>query len=315
MPEPTEPQPDRRLRPWAQTQPDPSGSRGVTSGGEGTERGNGGGDRNLAMAIASGVLLVALLVGTVLWHPAAWASLVTILALIGILEAARVCRDVDTPVATAPIVVALFVMILGAYLAGHAGQGVGVLTLFVAAILWELADSERRHVFRKVGVTLLLGLWVPFLASFALLLRQMEPDGWVATLATVGIAVANDVGAYAVGKKVGKRKLAPSVSPGKTWEGVVGGLVIAALLSVVILPFLGSAELFDPLSAFVFALVVGGAGVLGDLTESVLKRDLAVKDFGGIIPGHGGVLDRTDAILLALPTGYFTLVLLTARSA
>ncbi len=269
-----------------------------------------GGDRNLPLAIASGVLLVALLIGTVLWHPAAWALLVTLLALIGILEAARVCRDSGAPVETAPVVVALFVMVFAAYHAQHAGQAVGVVSLFVAAILWELADPERRDVLRKVGTTLLLGLWVPFLASFAVLLAQMEPDGWVATLATVGTAVVNDVGAYAVGVKFGRHKLAPSVSPGKTWEGVAGGLALTTILSVLILPFLGTSQLFDPFSAFVFAVVVGGAGVLGDLSESVLKRDLGVKDIGGIIPGHGGVLDRMDAILLALPTGYFALVLL-----
>lgn len=269
-------------------------------------------DRNLPIAIASGVLLVGLLVGTVLWHPAAWATLVTILALVGILEATRVCRDTGTPVATAPVVVALFIMVIGAYRAGHAGQAVGVVTLFVGAVLWELADAERRDVFRKVAVTLLLGLWVPFLGSFAVLLARTASDAWVATLATVGVAVTNDVGAFAVGTKLGRRKLAPSVSPGKTWEGVVGGLAITAILAVLVLPFLGGAQLFDPLSAFVFAVVVGAAGVLGDLTESMLKRDLGVKDFGGIIPGHGGVLDRMDAILLALPTGYFTLVLLGA---
>lgn len=289
----------------------------MTSQREATEQGGSGGgsDRNLPIAIASGVLLVGLLIGAVLWHPAAWAALVTILALIGILEAARVFREADAPVATAPVVVALFVIILGAYQAGHAGQAVGAVTLFVAAILWELADSERRDVFRKVAATLLLGLWVPFLASFAVLLARTEPDAWVATLATVGAAATNDVGAYAVGTKFGQRKLAPSVSPGKTWEGVVGGLALTALLAVVILPFLGRAHLFDPLSALVFAVVVSVAGVLGDLTESVLKRDLGVKDIGGIIPGHGGVLDRMDAILLALPTGYFILLLLNPGSA
>ncbi|MFN2556677.1 MAG: phosphatidate cytidylyltransferase [Nitriliruptorales bacterium] len=281
------------------------------SEGEGsTAEASGGGDRNLPLAIASGVLLVALLIGTVLWHPAAWAALVTVLALIGIVEAGRVCRDAGAPVETAPVVVALFVMMFAAYHAQHAGQAVGVTTLFVTAFVWELADPERRDVFRKIGTTLLLGLWVPFLASFALLLAQIQPDGWVATLATVGAAVANDVGAYAVGVRFGRHKLAPSVSPGKTWEGVVAGLAIAAILSVLTLPFLGRSQLFDPLSAFVFAVVVGGAGVLGDLSESVLKRDLGIKDIGGIIPGHGGVLDRMDAILLALPTGYFTLALL-----
>ncbi len=296
---------------------EPTGSRPVKSEPEGDERvGSGGGsDRNLPIAIASGVLLVGLLIGAVLWHPAAWATFVTILALIGILEAARVFREADAPVATAPVVVTLFVMILGAYQAGHAGQAVGVVTLFVAAVLWELADSERRDVFREVAATVLLGLWVPFLASFAVLLARTGPDAWVATLATVGAAATNDVGAYAVGTKFGQRKLAPSVSPGKTWEGVVGGLVITAILAVLVLPFLGSAHLFNPLSAFAFALVVGAAGVLGDLTESVLKRDLGVKDIGGIIPGHGGVLDRMDAILLALPTGYFLLVLLQPRAA
>ncbi len=263
--------------------------------------------RDLPIAIVSGLALVAGFLGTLLWHPAAFTVLVTLMVLFGLAETARVCRQHQVPVATPVALLAALVLLIGAYRAGSRGQLVGLVTLVVGAVVWELADPQRRHVFRKVAATVLLGLWIAFFGSFAVLLVTRPRDGWVAVLATVGVAIVGDIGAYAVGSRFGRHNLAPTVSPGKTWEGVLGGLAFAALLAALTLPLLG--ELFSPAGAVAFALMVGVAGVVGDLTESMFKRDLGVKDFGAVIPGHGGVLDRIDAILFALPTGYYMLAL------
>lgn len=267
-------------------------------------------DRDLPVAVAAGVLLVSLFLLTLLLHPAAFTALVVVLVVLGVVETARVCRERDVRIATPVVAVAGLVLLVGAYRVGHGGQAVGLVTLFIGAVVWELADPQRHDVFRTVAATVMLGLWVPFLASYAVLLVTWPADAWVAVLATVGVTVVADIGAYVVGTRFGSHQLAPSVSPGKTWEGVGGGVAVATVLAAATLPLLGSADLFDVWRAVVFALVVTVAGVVGDLTESLLKRDLGVKDFGGIIPGHGGVLDRVDAILFALPTGYYTLSLL-----
>lgn len=296
----------------------PDETRPLGAGG-GPERarprplGDGGGedrrrfvDRDLPVAIASGVLLGALFIGSILWHPAAFAVLVGAVVLLGAVEASRAFRTHGQPVAMPVLVVAGVVTLVGAYRAGTDGQALGLVTLFVGAIVWELADGERRQVTRRLTATALLGIWLPFLGSFAIIVQNRW--GWVATLATIGSAVFADIGAYVVGTRFGRHRLAPSVSPGKTWEGVLGGLLVAGVLAAAVLPLFG--DLFSWPVAFAFAVAVGAVSVVGDLGESMVKRDLGTKDLGGIIPGHGGVLDRVDAIVLALPAGYFALELL-----
>ena len=299
--------------------PDPSGeptrrledeTRRVVSG----DRAGGGvrgflarfSDRDLGVAIGVGVLLVALLLTTVLVSRVAFAALVGALILGGIVETGQEFRTRGIEVSVPVLVVAAVVMLVGTYQAGHAGQAVGLLTLFFGSIVWELTDRDRRDVTRRVGATVLLGVWIPFLGSFAVLLHAME-GGWVAILATAFAAFVADIGAYFIGMRFGERKLAPTVSPGKTWEGVLGGIALSVVFAVIVFPLLGSTGMFGPGTAALFAVIVAAAGVVGDLTESMFKRDLGVQDFGGIFPGHGGVLDRVDAILFALPVGFYLL--------
>jgi phosphatidate cytidylyltransferase len=266
------------------------------------------GGRDMPVAIASGVFLVVLFIGTILWHPAAFTAFITVLALIGVLETTRSLRKTGIGVAIPVVLTAAVVLLVGTYSArGPLGQAVGVAVLFLGAAIWELSDSGREQVLERIAATTLVGIWIPFLASYAILLVLRPVDGWLAVLATVGVAVLVDVGAFVVGTRMGRRKLAPSISPGKSWEGVAGGIGITALLALVLLPWMGTGELFTPLTAVIFAVIVGAAGILGDLIESMVKRDLDIKDFGGIIPGHGGVLDRVDSLLIALPTGYYVL--------
>ncbi len=264
-------------------------------------------DRDLPVAIAVGVVLVSLLIGTVLWSRAAFTVLVSGLVLVGLVETAREFRARGVRVSVPVLVVSALVMLVGAHQAGTAGQAVGILTLLFGAVVWELTDRDRRDVIQRIGATILLGVWIPFLGSYAVLLHGREEGGWIAIIATAAAAFVADVGAYFIGTRFGHRKLAPRVSPGKTWEGVLGGVAVAVAVAVLIYPLLGSEPLFGPGTAALFTAVVAAVATVGDLTESMLKRDLGVKDFGGIFPGHGGVLDRVDAILFALPVGYYLL--------
>jgi phosphatidate cytidylyltransferase len=150
-------------------------------------------------------------------------------------------------------------------------------------------------------------VYVPLLASFALLLLAFPGDlGRNVFLVMLGLAVLYDVIAYAVGTLWGNRPLAPTISPNKSWEGVIGATLGILIVSLAIVPAI---EPFTSSRAVGLALVLAVVAPLGDLVESAIKRDLGVKDMGTILPGHGGILDRIDAILFAAPAAYYFLQL------
>lgn len=202
--------------------------------------------------------------------------------------------------------------------------GTSAAVVFVAllgAALFSRGAGE--NPLACMAVTTFGVLYTGGLLSFGYLLRHHQ---WTVTAssgaALVGLPVVitwmSDIGAYAVGKTLGRAKLMPSVSPGKTWAGLVGALVIAALASVaydmwVLRPY---AQLTLGWSgAVLFGLAVSAAGQVGDLVESLLKREAGVKDSGRFLPGHGGALDRLDSLLFALPVSYLLLGVLLGQAA
>jgi phosphatidate cytidylyltransferase len=267
------------------------------------------GGRDLPVAIAVGVVLAAIFLGSLFWHPIAFSLVVAVLIVLACIESGRVLRSVGVELEVPVLVVASLVMMFGAYQARQAGQAVGVAVLFVGGVLWQLSDANRRDVVRRLATTVMFGLWIGFLASFAVLLITLPEGAVVATLGVIGAAIFADIGAYAFGVAFGKRRIAPSVSPNKTWEGFLGGLLVATVLAAIALPLVS--DLFTVASAAALAILCGSAAFLGDLVESMIKRDLGVKDLGDLLPGHGGVLDRVDGILFALPVGYYTVEVLT----
>jgi phosphatidate cytidylyltransferase len=268
--------------------------------------------RNLPAAIGVGVALAAVFLVSLFWHPVAFALVVGVLATLAYAESGVVLRRVGVRIEVPVLIVATYVMLFGAYQARHAGQVIGIAVLFLGAVLWSLTDRQRRAVVETISATMLFGLWIGFLASFAVLLVSRTTAGALGVLGVIGAAILTDIGGYAVGAPLGRHPVAPRVSPNKTWEGLVGGLLIAVVVAAVALPLLG--DVFTPLGAAVLALVCGVASIIGDLVESMVKRDLGVKDLGDLLPGHGGVLDRVDGILFALPAGFFAVELLTRTS-
>jgi phosphatidate cytidylyltransferase len=182
-----------------------------------------------------------------------------------------------------------------------------------------VAPGERSVA--NLGLTLLGVLWIGFLGSFATLFlglgRAMEAGspkitnnpGIGVLIAAVVVAVSHDVGAYFIGKYVGRTPLS-AASPNKTQEGLVGGVVAAVFVTTLVVGVGGISPIGDGLArTFVFALLCALVAPLGDLCESFIKRDLGIKDMGSVLPGHGGVLDRFDALLFVLPVAYFVTVL------
>lgn len=296
--------PSDQVRPPRTAPPAPS----MPTGADPAARTAGGG-RDLPVAIAVGLVLAAIFLGSIFWHPLAFTVVVAGFAVVACIEAAAELRRVSWAPAVPAMVLGGLVTVFGAYRSQHAGQAAGVLVLFLGAILWLLADPERRDVVRNLSMTVLLGIWTGFLGSFGVLLVNRPDDGAVAVLAVIGAAIFGDIGGYAVGVRFGRTKIAPSVSPNKSAQGLVGGLVVSSVLAALVLPLFG--DLFTPATAAVVAVVCVLAGFVGDLAESMVKRDLGIKDFGSILPGHGGILDRVDSILMALPVGFFAIALLT----
>jgi phosphatidate cytidylyltransferase len=266
------------------------------------------GGRNLPVAIAVGVLLASLFLGSLFWDPIAFTGVVALVMVVAIIEAHRVLRVVGYPLQVQVLLLATVVMLFGAYQFGHTGQAIGVLVLFVGTLLWQLIDGTQDTAVHAMATTVFFGLWVGFLGSFAVLLVRQPGVGVVAVVAVIGAAILADIGGYAFGVTFGRHKLAPRVSPNKSWEGLIGGLLVATVAGASILPLLD--EQFTPLIGATIAVAAAAASAVGDLAESMIKRDLGVKDLGGVLPGHGGILDRVDGILLALPVGYVAAALL-----
>jgi phosphatidate cytidylyltransferase len=173
-----------------------------------------------------------------------------------------------------------------------------VLIIILGAMAWSLLQEDPLHN-ASVRIGWLLGtpIYVGGTLAAVALVREFEPTGaWV--LLTMVLAWGSDTSAYFVGRKFGKTKLAPRISPKKTLEGSAGGLmasVVGAVIMSFFLPGLG------PIDAVALGILAGGAGQAGDLMMSVLKRSSGVKDSGGILPGHGGILDRVDALAFTAP--------------
>lgn len=173
------------------------------------------------------------------------------------------------------------------------------VAIVAAAAALTLLPSRRAHALGAAGADVLGALYAGALLAYVLLLRA--EFGFGPMLAVLGLIWANDITAYLVGVKWGRHKLAPAISPGKSVEGFLAGLAAAVAVGAGV----AMVVRWPPARLGVIGLLVALAAVVGDLWESALKRTAGVKDSGDILPGHGGVLDRFDAVLFGVPVGYY----------
>jgi phosphatidate cytidylyltransferase len=260
--------------------------------------------RNLPLAIATGLGLAGvLLTSLVLSRPAFVAFLLAIVTL-ALLELLTVLRARATRPAR-PVVLAVGgLLVVGAYLEGPAALSFGLLAAILAAFGWYLVDRGRTEVTRNVAATVFACVYVPFMAAHLSLVVGRADHYVGAVIGYAALVVIYDTAAYATGASLGRRPIAPQVSPNKSWEGAIGASVTCLLAGALLLP------LWEPwtlASGLVLAAATCVVAPLGDLSESMLKRDLAVKDMGSILPGHGGMLDRIDALLFLAPVLYYVL--------
>ena len=283
--------------------------RVVTHGSAKSDNQDGGGrssGRNLPVAIAVGLALAAAFFGLLKVGP--WAILIMVLVALGLaaLEFFTSAQNLGYRPATLLGLAAVVGLSLGAYHRGYEAYPVVFALLVVTGLCWFLFDVESQHATANFAVTLLGFGWVGGLGSFgALILAQ--PHGDAILIGAVIGTISYDVGGYVIGSTTGQSKIAPRVSPNKTYEGLIGGMLLSIVVTTLVLNrFPGIYPWSESMmNCFWLGVAIALAAPIGDLAQSMIKRDMGVKDMGTLLPGHGGVFDRFDALLFVLPTTYF----------
>jgi phosphatidate cytidylyltransferase len=199
--------------------------------------------------------------------------------------------------------------LLGAELGGLDWTLAGFLTTLVLAFILHWVGQTRQSATIAIASTVLGAAWIGLCMAHLILLRDSPNDGRLATFTVLLAVWAGDIGAFFAGRLIGRHKLAPALSPGKTWEGFIFGTLATVFVSFVALY---KQDYISIANSIFLGLVLAVAGPLGDLFESGIKRDMQVKDSGRLLRGHGGVLDRLDAPLFAFVAAYYLLRALDA---
>jgi phosphatidate cytidylyltransferase len=261
--------------------------------------------RNLAAAVVVGLTLAALLLASLLlWRPA-FLGVLTAAVLVAVLELTRALQVGGFRPPLTPVLIGALAMLALAWTRGPTGLVVAFLFTVLAVLLWRLADGPENYL-PDAAAGLLVALYVPLLAGFAALMLVPD-DGAVRVIAFVATVVASDVGGYAVGVLIGKHPMAPSISPKKSWEGMGGSVAFCMVMSTGLLVFALDAPWW---SGLVFGTAIAVTATIGDLAESLIKRDLGIKDMGKLLPGHGGIMDRMDSLLPSAAVSYLLLSVL-----
>ena len=276
--------------------------------------------RDLPAAIAVGVTLLVLVIGTLLFYPLGFVGVATIFAGVGVWEVSRALAGKGIIAPLTPVMVGALSMPVAAYFAGAEGLLFALVASAGATVLWRSLDSGPGAV-KSILAGLFTLMWIPFLLSFVLLMLRGEEGptlgltldlgdlnpGGLQVIIMLLLVVANDTFGYLVGVLFGKHPMAPKISPKKSWEGFAGSLGGAALVAIPAAVFLLDLPWWVGV-ALALGMVLAGTG--GDFAESMVKRELGVKDMSNLLPGHGGVMDRLDSILFAAPVAYAIFTLL-----
>ncbi|HEU4362000.1 MAG TPA: phosphatidate cytidylyltransferase [Mycobacterium sp.] len=286
-----------------------SGARGRLS----QRRNRSRAGRNLPAAITVGLLLGGMLIATLLWAPQLWLAILAVFTPVATHEVTRRLREAGYDVPFVPLLVGGQAMLWLSWPFGVAGVLGAFGGTVVVCMVWRLVDQGLTHApvnyLRDMSAIVLIAVWVPLFMSFGALLTYPEPKAGAGRVFCLLLTVAfSDVGGFTVGVLIGKHPMVPAISPNKSWEGFAGSLLFGiggATLAVTV---------FLHRPAWVglpLGLLLVLTGILGDLVESQVKRDLGIKDMGRLLPGHGGLMDRLDGLL---PSAVMTWIVLTVLS-
>jgi phosphatidate cytidylyltransferase len=260
--------------------------------------------RNLPVAVGVSLLLGALIVVPLATDRKWFVAVLVAAVVVGLVELRGALATAGLHVPVPPLLAGGAAMPLAAHADGAEAL---VVTLFLTCsgiYLWRLADGPDGYL-ADVSAGVLAAVYVPFCAGFCALL--VEPsDGARRVLAFIVVVVCSDVGGYFAGVLAGRHPMAPVVSPKKSWEGLAGSVLLCVVAGMVMLPLL-----FDDGAVWegaLFGLACVASATVGDLGESMVKRDLGIKDMGNLLPAHGGLMDRLDSLLPTAPLSWLLLV-------
>ncbi|WP_345507097.1 phosphatidate cytidylyltransferase [Terrabacter aeriphilus] len=264
--------------------------------------------RNLPAAIGVGVGLGVLIIATLLIRKESFVVLVALAVAVGIWELRAALRNAGVHAPLAPPVVGMVATLWAAYVHGPAGLVVAWVLTCLAVVVWRAA-GHREGAGRDALGGVFISTYPPFLVGFAVLLLAPE-DGLGRVFVFLITTVCSDVGGYAAGVLFGRHPMAPSISPKKSWEGFAGSVLLCVIGGSLTVHLL-----LDHSWVIGIALGVGVAiaATVGDLMESLIKRDLGIKDMSNVLPGHGGIMDRLDSLVVVAPVVWAVLTLLAAQ--
>jgi phosphatidate cytidylyltransferase len=259
--------------------------------------------RNLPAAIAVSLVLGGVVLLTLFTVKATFLLYVGIIVGIGLWELSQALSSRDIHMPLIPIAAGGIAMVTLAYWT-QVRWSLGALAITaIAALAWRLPGGASGYV-KDVTAGIFAIVYLPLAAVFVALMLA-EPDGSRRALIFVVLTVCSDTGGYLAGILIGRHPLAPAISPKKTWEGLSGSMIACLVAGAIMVPKLLGGHLWQGL---VLGLAAVAAATLGDLVESIIKRDLEIKDMGNLLPGHGGVMDRIDALLVMAPVIWLLLI-------
>jgi phosphatidate cytidylyltransferase len=271
--------------------------------------------RDLPMAIAVGLGLFGYVVATLTWWPVGFIVLLVLLTSLGAVEVHHALQRVGMTSEILPVVFGNIVIIGGSYAAAVFQESTRVPWHVVLlgtiggtvllALIWRMFRGAEGYARDSAASLFIIG-YIPLLASFVALILAQE-HGVAKVVAVFLCITGSDTGGYAAGATLGKHPMAPTISPKKTWEGMVGSVLLASTVSVLMSVFVMHQPWWF---GVLLAIVVVITGTAGDLIESMIKRDVGIKDMSSFLPGHGGVMDRLDSTLVAAPAAWLVFTLM-----
>ena len=261
--------------------------------------------RKLIPSIFVSLLLLGLIFGTIAIAPLLFFALIWIVIMIGIREIAHAYRKGGIDLPDYVLMIAATVLLVATWSGNTQGLAVSA-GLTIPILMFALLLISQKDFIKRSTSAVFITFYLAVLGGFILLLAN-DQDGALRIFALVALIACNDTFAYFAGVLIGKHKLAPSISPKKSWEGLIGGAVAAVI---------GGAAIFHYLfeTNWIIGAVIGLMTVItatcGDLIESAIKRDLAIKDMSNLLPGHGGIMDRLDSALFTAPAVWFAFELI-----
>ncbi|WP_329267837.1 phosphatidate cytidylyltransferase [Streptomyces pseudovenezuelae] len=262
--------------------------------------------RDLGAAIGVGVGLGAVIIASLFFVKAAFVGVITVAVVVGLWELTKRLEErkgIKAPLV--PLALGGAAMVVSGYVRGAEGAWVAMALTALAVLVWRMTEPPEGYL-KDVTAGVFAAFYVPFLATFVAMMLAAE-DGASRVLTFLLLTVVSDTGAYAVGWRFGTHKLAPRISPGKTREGLVGAVAFAMAAGALCMEFLIDDGTWW--QGLLLGLAVAASATLGDLGESMIKRDLGIKDMGTLLPGHGGIMDRLDSLLPTAPVVWLLLVL------